>query len=116
MTLDPLALRETLAYIEAHPKEWHQRTWATQTACGTAYCFAGTACHLAGIDDFKWETGFRGRGAEAYYLSDDSPIEEVAQMVLGLTLEQRFELFFGFNTLKDLRYHVERICREAETA
>lgn len=45
-------LRDTLDYIEQHPEEWDQSTWATKkqatkNVCGTSFCFAGHAVNLS---------------------------------------------------------------------
>lgn len=47
-------LEATMAAIKDNPEMHLQKMWATQTDCGTAYCFAGMACHLAG-----WEPLFQ---------------------------------------------------------
>lgn len=106
-------LRQTLAYIEAHPEEWNQAHWH----CGTAACFAGRAALLAGgnwvndksscvvvAPDDPPSDVFMVRGGEGHVL-----VEDRAKRVLGLTEEQADRLFAGGNNLDDLRSRVAEL-------
>lgn len=52
---------KVLAQIIADPETWNQREWATETECGTAYCFAG------------WTVKLGDPTAEFDFVDDDSP-------------------------------------------
>lgn len=47
---DVQRMRDVIAAIEQQPHLHRQTAWVTQTHCGTAYCFAGWALKLDGID------------------------------------------------------------------
>lgn len=104
-------LDQTMAHIEAHPREWHQRHWR----CGTGMCFAGHAATLAGG---QWVTGPDDFMSE--YLAGDSvgdvewaPVR--AARLLGLDEDQSDYLFAGSNTIEDLRRIVAELKAEAAT-
>jgi hypothetical protein len=107
--IDPVALRGTLAHIEAHPDEWNQGRWGTRTTCGTTFCFAGWACVLAGQDDFEWSSD-----GDTFCLSDGEPMRSAARDILGLDINQACELFSSDRTLDSLKRIVARLCAEAE--
>lgn len=106
-------LRKTLEHIEAHPREWNQKTWR----CETGFCFAGWAVELTGG---RWVT--YGNGLYPYVLAeDDDPPEHVdydgevecayrAERILGLTGQEAQYLFHSENTLDDLRRIVADLC------
>jgi len=106
-------LRQTLAYIEAHPEEWNQTNWR----CGSTACFAG---HAAMLDGGQWEDEF----SDDLLARDDDPeasvwksqggppvisVERRARRILGLTGADAGDLFFGYNDLDDLRAWVDAI-------
>ncbi len=102
-------LRRTLAHIEAEPHSWNQFVWARRTDCGTAMCFAGWAVTLAGA-----QVDFRRFGDElsTNVITPESRselglrtlyIDEAAQELLDLSLEEAEELFAGANSIKRLR-------------
>lgn len=111
-------LKETLAYIEAHPEEWDQSKWR----CGTGACFAGHAAILHGA---KWrnlapdDMRIIAPGGEVRY------VDSYAREALGLKAEVYVdhdgdtefgvELFDGHNTLDDLRRIVGELCAQAES-
>lgn len=111
-------LNQTLAYIEAHPEEWDQKTWH----CGTTACFAG---HAAALNGGEW----LGRGSDSLIARDDDPAEDIwaatedrpaivevdrrAKRVLGLTDYQAEDLFEGGNSLDDLREIVAKLTGSA---
>lgn len=105
-------LRQTLAYIEAHPEEWNQTTWR----CGTSACFAG---HAAILDGGAWADE---ESACVTARADDLPddvfgaaialrvlVEDRAQRILGLTDRQADYLFDAHNGLNDLRRQVAEL-------
>ena len=96
-------LQATLAHIETLPKmvepylwsdgdHWAQDMWREEIldnrgeVCGTAQCFAGWACTLAGSD-----------------AHGPTQISVAAQELLGLYDEQAADLFAFDNTIDDLR-------------
>jgi hypothetical protein len=100
---DPkVLLKETYNYIVEHPEQHNQRhwqLWKTSSNCGTAYCFAGMAVHLAGYDINvhdcvkEWQ---------------DSPhVSDVARELLGLDPEQAGMLFRGENSIDRIRQLLE---------
>lgn len=106
----PLLLK-TLHHIEAFPQQWDQGVYR----CGTAMCFAGTACDLDGgvwleddedclaprEDDDLGEVGLGGIHAG-----------NRARRILGLSNRQAAELFAASNSLNDLRRVVGDLCGE----
>jgi hypothetical protein len=86
--------------IDAEPYRWIQGDWATETDCGTAYCFAGWAVVLAGREPV-WDYG------ECSYVADDRGVDEGTQFIgdaarEALGVEDTGSLFDGFNTREDL--------------
>ena len=43
-----------LDHIDAHPEQWDQGAWWTQTKCGTAGCFAGWTAALSDVQLGGW--------------------------------------------------------------
>jgi len=104
-------LTRTLAYIEDHPREWNQGAWAVQTSCGTAYCFAGTAVHLAQPDaEFNFDDG----APRVAWSVNDRPVGASAAELLGLSEDDADRLFEPGNTLTDLRREVARLVQNQE--
>lgn len=120
-------LRKTMEHIKSHPEHWHQGSWRTDISedmaeslnagratgrhrpvpisCGTAMCFAGWACELAGDE---WEADVFG-GLDQFFVSDHVMVDgqpvraaERARDLLGLTRFQADRLFEGLNRLEDL--------------
>lgn len=101
-------LRRVLHKIEDYPASWYQGLYASRDSCGTAYCFAGHVVVDAGYE-FFWlrPTSFSAsmvivNGLKLF------PADSLAGNLLGLTDNQRDELFEANNSLEDLR----RICFE----
>ena len=105
-------LRETLAYIEAHPEEWDQANWY----CGTSACFAGRACLLNGHQLLPWSHNVQDYTSKfktfKFYGTplERNHIASVARDILGLTESQALDLFMGGNTLDALRRIVNELC------
>lgn len=94
-------LTQVLDKIEREPGSWNQHWYATRNRgpeCGTAYCFAGHAVVLAGLE-VDWE---RENSDEGFWLVDGRPIPDVARELLGITPHQAERLFAGGNDLDDL--------------
>jgi hypothetical protein len=102
-TINASLLRQTLAYIETHPAEWNQRTYAA--------CFANHAARLAGgraldpngmllaaEDD---EAALAARDG-SWFVS----VHQRALRVLGVDESQAEDLFHGDNDLDDIREQV----------
>jgi len=103
---------KTLDHIDAHPDEYNQGEWATKGPCGTVACFAGTAVMLAGHEfDFRYED------VDATdVVKDGRSIREVARLELGLTFDQGEVLFYGGNSLDDVRELVHAYTAELVAA
>lgn len=126
-------LRRVLAHIEQHPELWRQETWVSETACGTAYCFAGWTLALEGIQMVVDEDGVyvddrelpqpwldRLRALRLGYLYGDwhrAAVSDVAALVLGLYSEDgrltndKWALFGACVTLDNLREMIDRLER-----
>lgn len=104
-------LRQTLEHIETHPELWDQMHWAHQTACGTAYCFAGTALMLAGKADFAWYGRELDGLTYASEMANGEDIHDAAAALLELDEEDAVELFCPDNDLGQLRDLVAKLTR-----
>lgn len=91
-------------HIDAHPEQWWQLQWISRSGgsdCRTAGCFAGWACMLSG-DKPHWEST---EAPEALLVDVDGGTETVgvrAAELLGIAIDQKFELFHEYNTREDL--------------
>ena len=100
-------LRKVLDHIDAHPDEWNQSMWATETECGTAYCVAGHAVAMTeGVifDEFGYGP------AESLCWTDG------AQKALGVTDDEGLSLFYAGNTRADVQRAAERIAAADDAA
>jgi hypothetical protein len=83
---------------------WYQNDWRMVTDCGTAFCVAGKACDLSGV---QWA------GTNERLISETEfgvwDVQEKAQHLLGLTVSEADRLFKGSNTVEDLRVIVAEI-------
>jgi hypothetical protein len=108
---DVTKLFETLDAILAHPEMHDQRNWATQTECGTTYCFAGWRAVLDGYTEMDW-VGWRENVA-GYARKPDTErwvdIPNHAARSLDLTPNQVEALFYFSGTLADVKDTVDRI-------
>ena len=97
-------LRLTLKTIEENPEHWNQGLYA----CGTKYCFAGTAVLLSrGLP-----VGIHAKDFYANYPSIQTGPE--AERVLGLSWEQASMLFYSGSTLDELRRYVAELYANTE--
>lgn len=105
---------DTLAAIERDPASWRQGAWAVRTECGTAYCFAGHAVNLSGVE-LGWDRADRVYGPltlesdefadvleAAVFAADGRFVYDHARHVLGLTSGQAGNLFCPINDLDSL--------------
>lgn len=99
-------LRATLDQILAQPELHHQEYWAKQTDCGTAYCFAGWACVLSGLEARFFE-GCR----RTEFLTDGRTIDATAQEILGLDSLTVGDLFDPHNDVATLKDYVDQIAQ-----
>jgi hypothetical protein len=115
-------LRQTLAFIEAHPEDWNQSYWR----CDTAACFAGHAALLAGA---SWAHRAED-GVNLEDLADHDPeafeavcppgadctvrVSTYARQVLGIEPADAARLFEASNELDDLRRIVDELCAEGQ--
>lgn len=113
-------LRKTLEYIEEHPHEWDQDSWAEKwPGCGTTMCVAGTATYLSGAD-LVWTRNEGGRISFDEAVLCQTPdglhrdIEDYATELLGLTPGQANAIFYSnpANPAK-LRELVEKVIDQA---
>lgn len=93
---------KVLDYIDAHPAEWHQRSWV----CGSAACFAGWAVRLSGcVIAQKYPDD-----PDSAYVTDGpqgivgQQVGDAAEYVLGMRRykDGRDDLFDAWNTREDL--------------
>lgn len=119
----PLLL-QTMAHIEAHPKQWNQGSWIREDSdCGTAYCFAGWAAVLSGAKFAKdvASNDFRS----CVIPPDDAEPVDVADYAADLLGVEPYEadraeednyvhLFHAANDLDDLRQIVNELCAEGQ--
>lgn len=110
MALNKDLLKKTVAYILDNPEKWNQAHWAIvpedKGICGTAFCFAGTALHLA-YPGALLVGGFPSIGADDGLVFESMvlpqvgkvDISEFAETELGLTDEQADVLFDSDNKL-----------------
>ena len=99
-------------HIKANPEEWDQRTYASHTLCGTAFCFAGWAVVRAGGEAVRWYSYEPGREqADRATMPDGREvlIDDEAIAILGLDEDQAGELFFEENDLGDIRNAIAAI-------
>lgn len=108
-------LEATMSYIEQHPEEHDQNEWTN--ACGTAFCFAGHAAILSGVER---PVNLRGERWGITFDLESVPdprmnipgvvhVETYATRVLGLTGEQANALFDPDNTREELRAMVDKL-------
>lgn len=111
-------LRKTMEHIRAHPEHWLQSIYRGPVGpkvldvfrkdnnpvleCGTAMCFAGWACDLAGVE-------WRGAGSQVVAGDYSQSCGLAARDLLGLTQNQALILFAGDNKLSDLEEMVEAL-------
>ncbi len=116
MKLAPeVLLKETYQYIVDHPEEHDQGSWYGKNTqrdalgrfcgCGTAYCFAGMAIHLAYPQaEFMWSDSVyptKNKGEGPKY------IPTLAADLLGLDEDQVRDLFRASNSLDRIREILE---------
>lgn len=111
-----------IEHLEAFRKEglqtdtiWYQPDWAHQVldaqgeVCGTAMCFAGHAVTLAGerieFANRPCDCGC-GQVSREARMEGGGCISERARILLGLHHGQASRLFYGRNTIADLRRQV----------
>lgn len=108
----PLA-RKVLEHIEAHPEEHAQAHFASKNECGTTACIAGHALLLSGayrIDNFDGdEFDFFEASTGKLVLPSDT-----AQGLLGLTHDQREELFFALQDKDEALEYLRNLITDAE--
>jgi len=117
------ALRKTLEWVEAEAARgeesaWRQESYATRTACGTAFCAAGyVAAELVGArPHFDAVADPDGELVTDVCVLPDgefASIDSVAREELGLTSRESMRLFDGTNSLEDVRRIVGRLLETA---
>jgi hypothetical protein len=105
--------RKVLEYIEAHPEEHDQNSWAVKKmSCGTTMCYAGTTLSLAGYQ-LLWEKllngDFAATEAQNPRTGEIVSIEEEAAKLLDLTSWEANRLFFEFGNVAHLYEIVNHI-------
>jgi hypothetical protein len=103
-----------IAFIEAHPEKWDQRSWTGTNACGTTFCVAGNISHDFGATrtDGKWAYFDRDKarkimGIDNEYSSVDWP--DFASFVLGVEYtgsddDEAMAVFFDYLNLDGVKY------------
>ncbi len=107
-TINVDLMRKTFEYIEAHPEEHDQGTWASHDPdCGTTRCFAGTALHLSPEYKLNW-TIDPDDGWQEFMGATHIDKSEVwlrpscaGRDALGLSEDQAGDMFYA-NNLEDL--------------
>lgn len=110
-------LRKAVSWAEAEAAKadgtglWDQSGWAQRTDCGTAYCIAGYTVMTAlpsavAVEGDYGDLDLFIDGREALW-------GNTAQELLGLTGEERSDLFSGDNTIADVRDVAEQIAARA---
>lgn len=102
-------LRRVLRYIDAHPEEWDQTTYAVLRPCGTCCCVAGHTCILSGVQ-IEWG---RFSGSHVAWTMNHGHIGEAARKLLGITGDESVELFAAHNTRADLERYASQIAARA---
>jgi hypothetical protein len=105
-------LEEVLGNIEMHPEQ-HDQTWFFQaTDCGTAMCFAGWTCDVAGYNP-QWNEYLMSANVR---LNDGPSLLawDVARGLLGLTQREATILFAPCNTLDMLQHIVKDLANGTE--
>lgn len=109
-------LNQVLGAIKANPNQWNQREWLVseedrvefegqKPGCGSSYCFAGWAVHLAGYKvDEQSLTAIDHDGEE-------HGISVSAQHALDLSEWWASELFGARNSLNTLEGLVDEITK-----
>lgn len=126
-------LRKVLSHIDTHPEEWLQsaysvniseilshhpgtefeQLYATNT-CGTAFCVAGHAVAMTyGVHIDTLTNQVVPNIADFDDCSDGKDWFNYGKQTLGLTADEAFELFRGYNTRGDIQVIAERIARRA---
>jgi hypothetical protein len=101
-------LDQVMDHIETHPEEWGQGAWV----CGTTACVGGRTCLLSGDMPVLYPIGATGRMRADSVLTSDGVTCDIgyrAEKLLGLTSDQADRLFWGANTLDDVRSMVRQI-------
>lgn len=124
MSINWALVEETLDWLEAHPDEWDQRYWMSDSdkGCGTTYCFAGAACKLSGVEVTSRYYPLMGF-TEYYPVKENGLIGhfgDVAKELLGLTHKQANLIFHNYHMVvpdwrdnfQKFREYVYRILKE----
>lgn len=109
-------LRKTFEHIEAHPEEWNQGVWGSRwqsdSACGTSFCFAGTAASING-NKIRWQSeGYDPRQSHIATIEvNEFPMHPkfAAQQILDIGGHEADVLFNSGNDLvdiKDILFHI----------
>jgi hypothetical protein len=98
--------------IEADPELWRQEMWATQTACGTALCFAGWTAVLSG-----YKPVFHNGVETGKCIGPDDREHDIANVAYELLdipdfKPNGFGLFAAENNLDDIKYIVAELNTE----
>jgi len=120
-------LQDTLVHIKEHPEQHDQRHWGVMTACGTTFCFAGTALLLAGYTPVWGDTedgeillwGWIPPEGESYEEASwlDGTVGTTAKTAnteLGISAVSASQLFYMCKTVEDLEDAVANILRNPE--
>lgn len=113
-------LRKAVEWAEAEAqkpedqRQWNQTYWAQATECGTAYCLAGYTVMAAvpGAEAVLQLGGFDG-DYDLHVNGEPALWSETAQEALGITRDERLDLFDGMNRIGDIRAAAERIAARA---
>jgi hypothetical protein len=112
-------LRRVVKWAEAEAAKtdgaclWDQGSWAERTDCGTTYCIAGytvlIALPQAEMREDEDECGL----LNLYVDGERAWWGDIAASVLGITHEERLNLFAASNNIDDVRFFAEQIAERA---
>lgn len=93
---------------------WNQNVWGNRSVlddgsvCGTAFCYAGWTCVVAGLE-IVWNDKFRDeQDAKVLVHGELVEIEQAARDLLGLDMRQADYLFHPLNSLEILDAHIRQ--------
>ena len=108
-------LRKVLRQIDEFPETWQQGSYAVKQPCGTALCVAGHAVVMSGhkinFDDRRsWNEGDLQTTCQT---ESGEWIEDLAIELLGLTVHEASDLFYGGNKRENIQRAAEAIAERA---
>lgn len=111
-------LRKAVEWAEAEAAktdgtcQWNQGNYAWKTTCGTAYCIAGYVVAISDLPDATQEV--MSSGCVRLWINGELTCwADAADELLGLTDEEGDALYWGTNTVAEVRAAAEQIAARA---